>query len=48
LSDIVIAERDPETGSTVFSRKNEEQLASWLEEYSLSELWEKNVIGGQP
>ena len=20
----------------------------WLERYSLSELWEKNVLGGQP
>ena len=25
-----------------------EMLADWLQEYSLSELWEKNVLGGRP
>jgi hypothetical protein len=23
-------------------------LEQWLEEYSLGELWEKNLLGGQP
>ncbi len=44
--DIVIAER--EGGVTVFKRPDEEKLGSWLEDYSLGELWEKNVIGGRP
>ncbi|MCP4352855.1 MAG: AAA family ATPase [Desulfobacterales bacterium] len=45
-SDIVIAGR--EEGETVFNRPDEEKLSSWLEDYSLGELWEKNVIGGRP
>jgi hypothetical protein len=24
------------------------RLHNWLEEYSLGELWQQNVIGGQP
>ncbi len=48
LKNIVIVERDRQTNASVFSRKNPDELIAWLEEYSLSELWEKNVIGGQP
>ena len=29
-------------------RLNPESLKSWLEEYSLGELWQKNVLGGGP
>jgi predicted ATPase len=31
-----------------FRRPDAESLASWLEEYSLGEIWEKNVMGGGP
>jgi predicted ATPase len=31
-----------------FERLNPEELAAWLEEYSLGEIWEKNIIGGGP
>ncbi len=48
LENIVIVERDNVSNSTTFQYKNPESLSSWLEDYSLSELWEKNVIGGQP
>jgi predicted ATPase len=48
LDNIVIVERDNFSNSTVFKRKNTTDLSEWLAEYSLSELWEKNVIGGQP
>ena len=34
--------------ATVFRRLDPDSLSEWLEEYSLSELWEKNVIGGRP
>ncbi len=44
--DVIVVERENE--QSVFKRQNEEQLASWLEEYSLGELWDKNVIGGRP
>ncbi len=29
-----------------FKRYTEEELAEWLSDYTLSELWEKNVLGG--
>lgn len=48
LENIVVVEHDKRTHSTFFSYKTEAELVDWLEEYSLSELWEKNVIGGQP
>ena len=44
--DIVVVERKGE--ATEFSRPNAEQLTSWLEDYSLGETWEKNIIGGGP
>jgi predicted ATPase len=31
-----------------FSRLDPENLEGWLDEYSLGEVWEKNVIGGGP
>jgi predicted ATPase len=31
-----------------FNRLNPEELDAWLEEYSLGEIWEKNVLGGGP
>ncbi len=44
--DIVVVERD-DSGS-VFTRQTDESLAEWLAEYSMRELWEKNVLGGGP
>lgn len=44
--DIIVADR--ENKETVFKRLNEVELKSWLEDYSLGEVWEKNIIGGQP
>ncbi|MDE0229946.1 MAG: AAA family ATPase [Spirochaetaceae bacterium] len=44
--DIVVVDRTRET--TTFQRPNTEVLESWLEDYSLGEVWEKNVIGGSP
>ncbi len=44
--DIVVVER-PERGST-FHRLRPAELDEWLAAYSLSDLWEKNVIGGRP
>ena len=48
LSDISIIERDEALNSTVKRELNEQELSEWLENYSLSELWEKNVLGGRP
>jgi len=44
--DIVVVERT-ESGS-VFERQSAEKLKDWLAEYTLRELWEKNVLGGGP
>ena len=45
-TDIVVVER--EGRSSTFRQLDAEALGGWLEDYSLSELWEKNVIGGRP
>ncbi len=51
--DLIIAERrqplvpDP-AAPTTLRRLDREQLQSWLEDYSLGELWQKNVLGGRP
>jgi len=43
---VIVVDRD-ERKST-FKRLEERNLKEWLEEYTLGELWEKNVIGGGP
>lgn len=45
-SDIVVAERHD--GATVLRRLDPTALAGWLEEYSLADLYDKNVLGGRP
>lgn len=45
---IRIVERDEKSGTSQFRRLDSDQLHDWLQRYSLSELWEKNVLGGQP
>lgn len=46
IDDLVIVER--EGGDTVFKRYDEDYFKVWLDEYSIGELWEKNVLGGRP
>jgi predicted ATPase len=48
LDSIVVLEQDDETKSTVAHKLDKERLKEWIEEYTISELWRKNVIGGQP
>lgn len=45
---IIIVERNAEKQCSEYKVLDEQSLEEWLERYSLSELWEKNVIGGQP
>lgn len=46
--DIIVAEKDTETACTILKRLDEKDIKIWLEDYSLSQIWEKNIIGGQP
>lgn len=44
---VVTVDWDAKKHCSIFQRLNEEALRDWLANYSLSELWEKSVIGGQ-
>lgn len=46
INDLLVAER--EDGATVFRRHEEDAFKNWLEDYTVGELWEKNVLGGRP
>lgn len=46
IEDVIIVNR--EKGASTFQRLEEKDLSSWLEEYSVGELWTKNVIAGGP
>ena len=45
-ADVLVAENV--AGGTTFKRLDEPALAGWLADFSLGELWEKNVLGGRP
>jgi predicted ATPase len=42
--DVVVCEKID--GKTVFTRQDDEKLKSWLERYTLGELWTRGQIGG--
>lgn len=44
--DVIVAENDGL--KTTFQRPDPEKLKGWLDEFSIGELWEKNVLGGRP
>jgi len=44
--DLVVVDR--KGGKSVFRRLKEGELSEWLKDYSLGELWKKNIIGGRP
>jgi len=39
---------DREEGQSVFRHLKDVDMSSWLEDYGLGELWEKNILGGRP
>lgn len=47
-ANIAIVERDSDLQCTTIHRLDEERFKDWLKEYTISELWDKNVIGGKP
>jgi predicted ATPase len=44
--DLLVVDRDG--AESKFRRLGEEEITSWLDDYALGELWEKNVLGGRP
>lgn len=48
IDDVSVVEMDEEKKSTTITKLNEQDYKLWLENYSISELWDKNVIGGRP
>lgn len=48
VQDIRIVEWDEKTHRTTIHTLDPEELQDWLEEYCLSELWERNILGGRP
>ena len=44
--DIVVTNRKGR--ETSFQRLSNVELGEWLDSYTLSELWENNVVGGRP
>ena len=45
-SEVIVASRAD--GATALTRLNESDLESWLQDYTLGQLWRKNEIGGRP
>lgn len=46
LEDLIVV--DKHAGRSVFSRPDPQKLSEWLDEYSLGDLWKKNILGGRP
>jgi len=44
--DIIVVNR--KKGASVFQRLNKHEFSSWLEDYSLGDLWRKNIFTGGP
>ncbi len=46
VNDLIVVER--RSGASEFTRPDLSALEDWLTDYSLGELWEKNLLGGRP
>jgi len=44
--DIIVVNR--KKGASVFQRLNKREFSSWLKDYSLGDLWRKNILTGGP
>jgi predicted ATPase len=44
INDIVTVDRSIDENQSVFKRLDEKNLKGWLEEHTLGELWERNII----
>lgn len=48
VDNISVVEMDKNTQSTSVIHLKENDYKLWLEQYTVSELWDKNIIGGRP
>ncbi len=48
IDNISVVEMDEKTQCTTVNQLNEKDYELWLKQYTLSELWDKNIIGGRP
>ena len=48
IGDISIVEMDAKSLCTSVRKLSEDEYRLWLEHYTVSELWDKNVLGGRP
>jgi predicted ATPase len=46
LEDLIVV--DKRAGTSTFVRPDPQKLSEWLDEYSLGDLWKKNMLGGRP
>jgi predicted ATPase len=44
--DIIVVDRFD--GQSTFKRLDGAAVGMWLDEYSMGDLWEKNLLGGRP
>lgn len=44
--DVIVV--DQEDGASTFRRYSEVELSGWLTEYSMGEIWKRNILGGRP
>ena len=45
---VAVVDYQEEHHASTLTHFTEEELRLWLEDYTLSELWDKNIIGGRP
>lgn len=45
INDLIVVER--KDGASIYKRLNTQEFELWLKDYSVGELWEKNVLGGR-
>jgi predicted ATPase len=46
VEDLIVV--DKKAGASDFKRPDPKALQEWLEDYSLGDLWKKNILGGRP
>ena len=44
--DVIVVDQDD--GASTFRRYTNEELAGWIAEYAMGEIWKRNILGGRP